>query len=111
MAANRKSRTRTVIAGLTLLAVLWIGICGMLYKAMRRPPEVFGRFMTKMPLPLAFMVFPFETLWTHARSGSLQVGDRAPDFFLSTLDKTAQVRLSDFAVQQKPVVLVFGSYT
>jgi len=41
----------------------------------------------------------------------LQVGSPAPDFALLKLDKTAQVRLSTLTSQQKPVVLVFGSYT
>jgi len=100
-----------VVAGLSLLAVLWIFACGVLYRAMQRPPEAFGRFMTRVPVPLGFILFPFETLWTHARAGSLQVGDRAPDFSLVKLDKTAQVRLSDLTAQQRPLVLVFGSYT
>jgi hypothetical protein len=111
MNASRKSRGRTVLAGLSLLAILWLLVCGMLYHAMRQPPEAFGRFMTRLPLPAAFMVLPFETLWTRARLGTLQVGDRAPDFSLVRLDKTAQIRVSDFAAQHRPVVLVFGSYT
>jgi peroxiredoxin len=78
---------------------------------MERPPENFARFMTRLPGPVAFLVFPFETLWTHARAGTLQIGDRAPDFSLVKLDKTTAVRISDFTAQQRPVVLVFGSYT
>ena len=99
------------MAGLSVVAVLWLVACGILYRVMERPPETFARFMTRVPGPVAFLVFPFETLWTHARSGSLQVGDQAPDFSLVKLDKTAQVRISDFTSQQRPVVLVFGSYT
>ncbi len=49
-------------------------------------------------------------VWTLARSGSLQVGEPAPDFALPTPDKESQVRLSSFR-GEKPVVLVFGSYT
>jgi peroxiredoxin len=45
-----------------------------------------------------------------ARSGSLKPGDPAPDFALPTLDKSGVVRLASFR-GQKPVVLVFGSYT
>jgi hypothetical protein len=107
--ASRKSRA--LLAGLSLLAIVWLLVCAALYRAMRQPPEDFGRFMTRLPLPAAFIVFPFETLWTHARSGGLQVGDRAPDFSLVNLEKTALIRISDFTARQRPVVLVFGSYT
>jgi hypothetical protein len=100
-----------VITAISLLALLWVIACGFLYGVMQRPPETFARFMTRVPGPVAFLVFPFESLWTHARSGSLQPGDRAPDFSLVKLDKTAQIRVSDFTAQQRPVVLVFGSYT
>jgi hypothetical protein len=77
---------------------------------MHQPPETFGRVMAKMPGPVPFLLFPFETLWTHARAGNLQVGDAAPDFSLLKLDKTERVQLSTLNKQQ-PVVLVFGSYT
>jgi hypothetical protein len=77
---------------------------------MHQPPETFGRVMAKMPGPVPFLLFPFETLWTHARAGSLQVGDAAPDFSLLKLDKTERVQLSSLNTEQ-PVVLVFGSYT
>ena len=109
--ASRKSLARTVATGLSLLALLWIFACGVLYRVMQQPPETFARFMTRVPGPVAFLVFPFETLWTHARAGSLQIGDPAPDFSLIKLDKTAQIRVSEFTAQQRPVVLVFGSYT
>ena len=111
MNASHKSLVRNALAGLSLLAILWLLVCCALYRAMRQPPEAFGHFMTRLPLPAAFIVLPFETLWTHARAGSLEIGDRAPDFSLTKLDKTAQVRISDFTAQQRPVVLVFGSYT
>jgi len=39
------------------------------------------------------------------------LGDLAPDFSLTTLDKTAAVQLSGLAAQARPVVLIFGSYT
>ncbi len=56
------------------------------------------------------MVVPFKQLWFFARAGHLQVGERAPDFNLPTADRQARVQLASFR-QQKPVVLVFGSYT
>jgi len=67
--------------------------------------------MAKIPGPVPFLILPFETLWMRARAGTLQVGSPAPDFALMKLDKTAPVQLSALTAQQKPVVLVFGSYT
>ncbi len=78
---------------------------------MRRPPEQFGRVMAKIPAPVAFLAFPFETLWVRARAGNLNIGDRAPDFTLARLDHSSQIQLSTLTAQAKPVVLVFGSYT
>lgn len=67
--------------------------------------------MAKIPGPVAFAILPFETLWLRARAGTLNVGDHAPDFTLTKLDKTGQVQLSSLTAQGQPVVLVFGSYT
>jgi hypothetical protein len=78
--------------------------------AMRQPPETFGRVMARMPGPVVFLLFPFETLWTRARAGSLHEGDRAPDFSLLKVDRSEWVQLSVLN-QHRPVVLVFGSYT
>ena len=55
-------------------------------------------------------VLPFEPLWMQARSGSLNVGDQAPDFILSRLSGGGKVQLSS-ELREHPVVLVFGSYT
>ena len=92
-----------------VVAAIYLGFLVYIYVIMRRPPEQFARQIARMPGP-AFLVVPFETLWTTARSGSLKPGDEAPDFDLQTVDKTARVKLSDFR-GKKPVVLVFGSYT
>ena len=78
---------------------------------MRQPPETFGSFMAKLPGPVPFLVFPFETLWMRARAGDLKVGDSAPDFSLTKLDKSGSVQLSTLTAQGQPVVLIFGSYT
>jgi hypothetical protein len=91
------------------LIVAWIGFLFAVNRAMHRSPEEFGRFMSKLPVP-ALMAIPFETLWSHARKGTLNIGDEAPDFTLATQDKSGYVRLSSFR-GKKPVVLVFGSYT
>ncbi len=96
----------------TLLLVLLIGYAGGLTYigwAMRQPPETFGRVMKHVPWP-AFLVMPFETMWTHARAGTLHPGEPAPDFVLPTVDHAQQVQLSSLEGKQ-PVVLVFGSYT
>jgi peroxiredoxin len=45
-----------------------------------------------------------------ARKGQLDVGDLAPDFSLDTPDHKSTFQLSSMR-GQKPVVLVFGSYT
>jgi hypothetical protein len=91
--------------------MLWLVACVGLYNTMRRSPEQFARVMAKIPGPVPFLIFPFETLWMRARSGTLQVGSPAPDFLLTKLDKTAQIQLSSLTAQNRPVVLVFGSYT
>jgi hypothetical protein len=94
-----------------VIALVWLLGCGVLYEIMRQPPETFGRFMAKLPGPVPFLLFPFETLWIHARAGNLHVGDRAPDFSLMRLDKSAPVQPSALTAQGHPVVLIFGSYT
>ena len=100
-----------------LLGRLFIGLIiayfcfgAFVWWAMHQSPETFGRVMAKMPGPVPFLIFPFETAWLHARAGTLHVGDQAPDFSLLKLDKSARVQLSALN-QQQPVVLVFGSYT
>jgi len=77
-------------------------------RTMHQPPEAFGRVMANMPGPVVFLFFPFETLWTRARAGALDVGDPAPDFSLLKVDKSGSVQLSVLNKQQ-PIVLVFGS--
>ena len=102
---------RILVPALCVIAVMWIATCIYLYTVMRRPPEEFGRVMAKIPGPIPFLIFPFETLWLRARAGTLQLGDPAPDFTLAKLDHTDRVQLSSFTAQQRPVVLIFGSYT
>lgn len=82
---------------------------GAVYVAMLQPPERFGAIMSKVP-PAAMMLVPFKPLWMSARAGKLAVGDAAPDFTLPTTDHRRTVRLSD-EFRQRPVVLIFGSYT
>ncbi|SRR5581483_885383 len=103
---RRLKLTAGILAGLAL----FYGIAaGALYIVMRQPPETFGAVMSKVPM-FTLMVLPFEPLWMSARRGTLSVGDAAPDFSLSTLDGKGVVRLSD-ELRERPVVLIFGSYT
>lgn len=100
---------RVLLAALLLLVVAWGVSAFALYRVMHRPPEAFARVISKLP-DAVFLAFPFETLWTDARSGSLRAGDRAPDFSLMKLDHSGRLQLSSLTAQH-PVVLIFGSYT
>jgi hypothetical protein len=102
---------RALLSALAVVALVWLLGCAALYQIMREPPETFARFMAKLPGPVPFLLFPFETLWTQARAGALKVGDPAPDFSLAKLDKSASVQLSALTAQGRPVALIFGSYT
>jgi hypothetical protein len=93
-----------------VLAVVYASFATLVVWAMHQPPETFGKVMSKMPGPVPFLLFPFETAWLRARAGTLHPGDAAPDFSLMKLDKSSRVQLSELTKQQ-PVVLVFGSYT
>ena len=88
----------------------WVGLVSYVNWAMHQSPEVFGGVMARMPTP-AYFVLPFETLWSRARAGHLNPGDQAPDFTLRELQGAeAPVELAGLW-KDRPVVLVFGSYT
>ena len=101
----KKMILRTLIVLIATYAVL----LGGFYVVMRQRSGVFAQVMAKTP-GIAFMAFPFETMWLSARKGHVNVGSEAPDFTLETLAQKSTVRLSSFR-GQKLVVLVFGSYT
>jgi hypothetical protein len=94
---------------LVVVFVLWAGFVYFMWRIMHRTPEQFGRVMMHLPWEV-FLVCPFETMWTRARAGTVHVGDTAPDFTLTKLDKSGSVHLAELNASQ-PVVLVFGSYT
>ena len=100
---------RSALKVVVCLGGLWLVTVGAFYGAMKLPPAQFCEVAARVPPMLAMGVLPFRALWMHARSGSLQVGDVAPDFTLRRQDKTGIVQLS--SLRGKPVVLVFGSYT
>lgn len=94
-----------------VIAVLYAALFGSVLAAMRQPPERFGAFMKRMPPMLVWGGLPARRMWLHARSGSLKEGSQAPDFNLRTAKhRTERVALSSYR-GQRPVVLVFGSYT
>jgi hypothetical protein len=94
---------------LVVVFVFWLAFVGFMFQIMHRPPEAFARVMMRLPWQV-FLICPFETLWTQARAGAVHVGDPAPDFTLTKLDKSATVHLSELN-QKQPVVMIFGSYT
>ncbi|MGI8769971.1 MAG: hypothetical protein ACR2JE_00890 [Acidobacteriaceae bacterium] len=120
----QKTTKRWLGGVVVLLVCAWVGFVGYVDWAMHQPPQVFGHIMARMPMP-AYFLFPFETMWTHARKGELKVGDTAPDLTVQSLDSGAPVKLGSLwntsvggtavgggsAGGGTPVVLVFGSYT
>lgn len=99
---------KTVRKILLGLAALYLFLLGGLWAVMHHP-VLFGRVMMHVPDP-ASRVIPFKRLWFAARGGSLKAGDPAPDFNLPTTDKKTYVKLSSLR-GQRPVVLIFGSYS
>ena len=105
-----KSTTSRRLGWITgAVVLLWFGFVAYVDWAMHQPPETFGRVMARMPMP-AYFLFPFETMWIHARAGNVKVGEVAPDFTVKTLETKEPVQLASLWTD-KPVVLVFGSYT
>jgi len=80
-----------MLISLGIIVLLWLACCAVLYSQMRKPPEKFVRFMTRIPGQSPSKVFLIERLWTHARSGTLKVGDVAPDFTLQKIDKSGHI--------------------
>jgi hypothetical protein len=94
-----------MLGALMVYAVFLVGM----FAVMCQPPQRFGQIMAYVPMP-AMMLLPFQTMWNIARGGATRVGEMAPEFVLPTVDRKAQVSLASFR-GQRPVVLVFGSYT
>lgn len=63
---------------------------------------------------IAWMIGPRNIIgmlfYDQRREGSLVVGDLAPDVALATIDGGPEIRLASLA-GDKPLVLVFGSFT
>jgi flagellar basal body-associated protein FliL len=100
---------RILIIVVAALVVLYGAAVAYTYTAMCKSPAEFSEWINGQRKPMLAVV-PFEPLWARARGGDLNVGDMAPDFDLETTDHSLRVRLSEFR-GDRPVVLVFGSYT
>jgi hypothetical protein len=90
------------------LVVVYLALSAGLVAVMHHP-ILFGEVMRHVPEPL-MMVVPFKRLWFLARAGRLKAGDPAPGFILPAADRQSPISLASFR-GQKPVVLIFGSYT
>lgn len=93
----------------TVIVLVYALFLGALYTMMARGPEAFSRLVRHTPWPV-FLILPMEPMWMMARRGHVHVGDVAPDFALESPDHKSCFQLSSLR-GQKPVVLVFGSYT
>jgi hypothetical protein len=104
-------RMKWLLRGAIALAIVYGLLFSAVAIAMVQPPERFGAFMKRMPAPLVWGGLPAKRMWLWARRGTLAAGDLAPDFNLrTTQDRARRVSLSSYR-GQRPVVLVFGSYT
>ena len=110
MPSFRKGVRRILLPMAAGVVVAYLAGGAYLWWAMHQPPETFAGAVAKMPQPVVFLLYPFEILWTHARAGSLNIGDQVPDFSLLKVDKSERIQLSALNLR-RPVVLVFGSYT
>jgi hypothetical protein len=108
--ATKANTSWKVVAKVVLALVgLYAVLTTMLFGVMLQSPDRFAATMKHVPWP-AFVALPFKPLWQVARAGKLSVGDMAPDFLLESPDHKSSFRLSSLR-GEKPVVLVFGSYT
>ena len=111
MPETTKTNTRwKILAKLALAFVgLYVALTALLFGVMLQAPDRFAATMKHVPWPV-FAALPFKPLWQVARAGQVRVGDMAPDFSLESPDHKSSFRLSSLR-GEKPVVLVFGSYT
>jgi len=102
-------RRKWIAVGLATITLIYGLLSVALFIAMKQAPLRFATVMSKLPMA-SMIVLPFEPLWNIARAGDLKIGEPAPDFRLKTYEKSSWVQLSDFR-GDRPVVLIFGSYT
>ena len=99
-----------LIRGVVALVAVYVIFFSAVLLAMLQPPERFGQVVKHLPAPLVWGALPAPRMWLWARKGDLKEGSPAPDFTLSSHDHASRVTLSSHR-GQRPVVLVFGSYT
>ena len=99
-----------VVRIVVLVVAAYLMLAAVVTAAMLQPPARFGQMMRYVPAPLVWGVLPGPRIWLWARHGTLAEGQQAPDFSLPTVDRKGSVTLSSHR-GQRPVVLVFGSYT
>ena len=104
-----RSRRKWLGIGGGALVIVYTMLSAAIFIAMKQTPLRFATMMSKLPT-VSMIVLPFETIWNIARAGELKVGDLAPDFRLRIYEKSSWVQLSSFC-GDRPVVLIFGSYT
>ena len=111
MPETKKTNTRWKILAKVALAFVgvYVALTALLFGVMLQSPDRFAATMKHVPWPV-FAALPFKPLWQVARAGQVSVGDMAPDFSLESPDHKSSFRLSSLR-GEKPVVLVFGSYT
>jgi hypothetical protein len=111
MPEAKKTNTAWKVLAKAALGVvgLYAALTVLLFGVMMQSPDRFAATMKHVPWP-AFAALPFKPLWQVARAGNVNVGDMAPDFLLESPDHKSSFRLSSLR-GEKPVVLVFGSYT
>jgi len=111
MPETKKTNTRwKILAKVALVFVgLYVALTALLFGVMLQSPDRFAATMKHVPWPV-FAALPFKPLWQVARAGQVSVGDMAPDFSLESPDHKSSFRLSSLR-GERPVVLVFGSYT
>jgi hypothetical protein len=96
--------------GTLALVASYVLLFAAVMGAMLQPPARFGQFMKRMPGALVWGILPASRMWLWARRGEIQEGGPAPDFALASHDRSRRVTLSSYR-GDRPVVLVFGSYT
>ena len=111
MPEMKKTNSRWKVLAKVALALvgLYAVLTMLLFGVMLQSPDLFAATMKHVPWPV-FAALPFKPLWLLARAGQVSVGDMAPDFSLESADHKSSFRLSSLR-GEKPVVLVFGSYT
>ena len=108
---NRRRAVKWVLSGVLGLAGAYAVLFGVVLTAMLQTPGRFGQFMKHVPAGLVWGALPARRMWLWARRGDLVPGAPAPDFTLPRHGGGGdRVTLSAYR-GQRPVVLVFGSYT